>query len=33
MNGFFIEIEQEDGNRFWTEKNFGFEEILGMGFV
>ena len=30
---FFIEIEQEDGNRFWTEKSFLFEEILGMGFV
>jgi plasmid replication initiation protein len=30
---FFIEIEQEDGTRFWTEKSFGFEEILGMGFI
>jgi len=30
---FFIEIEQEDGNRFWTQKSFGFEEILGMNFV
>jgi hypothetical protein len=30
---FFIEIEQEDGNRFWTEKSFSFEEILGMGFI
>ncbi|RUM68736.1 MAG: hypothetical protein DSZ07_06105 [Sulfurovum sp.] len=30
---FFIEIEQEDGNRFWTQKSFGFEEILGMGFL
>jgi hypothetical protein len=30
---FFIEIEQEDGTRFWTQKSFGFEEILGMGFV
>ena len=30
---FFIEIEQEDGNRFWTEKSFEFEEILGMKFV
>jgi len=30
---FFIEIEQEDGNRFWTQKSFGFGEILGMGFV
>ena len=30
---FFIEIEQEDENRFWTEKSFSFEEILEMGFV
>jgi len=30
---FFIEIEQEDGNRFWTQKSFGFDEILGMGFL
>jgi len=30
---FLIEIEQEDGNRFWTQKSFGFEEILGMGFL
>ena len=30
---FFIEIEQEDGTRFWTQKSFSFEEILGMGFV
>jgi hypothetical protein len=30
---FFIEIEQEYGNRFWTKKSFGFDEILGMGFV
>jgi plasmid replication initiation protein len=30
---FFIEIEQEDENRFWTEKSFSFEEILGMGFI
>jgi len=30
---FFIEIEQEDGNRFWTEKSFLFEEILEMGFT
>jgi plasmid replication initiation protein len=30
---FFIEIEQEDGTRFWTQKSFGFGEILGMGFV
>jgi len=30
---FFIEIEQEDGSRFWTQKSFSFEEILGMGFV
>jgi len=30
---FFIEIEQEDGNRFWTQKSFSFEEILGMGFL
>jgi len=30
---FFIEIEQEDGASFWTEKSFSFEEILGMGFV
>ena len=30
---FFIEIEQEDGTKFWTEKSFSFEEILGMGFV
>ena len=30
---FFIEIEQEDETRFWTQKSFAFEEILGMGFV
>jgi hypothetical protein len=30
---FFIEIEQEDGTRFWTQKSFEFEEILGMEFV
>jgi plasmid replication initiation protein len=30
---FFIEIEQEDGTKFWTEKSFLFEEILGMVFV
>jgi len=30
---FFIEIEQEDGTKFWTKKSFLFEEILGMGFV
>ncbi len=30
---FFIEIEQEDGTRFWTEKSFAFNEILEMGFV
>jgi hypothetical protein len=30
---FFIEIEQEDGNKFWTQKSFGFDEILGMGFT
>jgi plasmid replication initiation protein len=30
---FFIEIEQEDGTRFWTQKSFGFGEILGMGFI
>jgi hypothetical protein len=30
---FFIEIEQEDDTRFWTQKSFGFDEILGMGFV
>jgi len=30
---FFIEIEQEDGSRFWTKKSFLFEEILGMGFI
>jgi hypothetical protein len=30
---FFINIEQEDGTRFWTNKSFRFEEILGMGFV
>ena len=30
---FFIEIEQEDGTRFWTQKSFSFEEILEMGFV
>ena len=30
---FFIEIEQEDRTRFWTEKSFLFEEILGMEFV
>ena len=30
---FFIEIEQEDGTRFWTKKSFSFEEILEMGFV
>jgi len=26
-------IEQEDGTRFWTQKSFSFEEILGMGFI
>ena len=30
---FFIEIEQEDGTHFWTQKSFSFEEILGMGFM
>jgi plasmid replication initiation protein len=30
---FFIEIEQEDGTRFWTQKSFEFGEILGMEFV
>ena len=30
---FFIEIEQEDGKKFWTEKSFSFEAILEMGFV
>jgi hypothetical protein len=30
---FFIEIEQEDGTRFWTKKSFLFEEILGMSFT
>ena len=30
---FFIEIEQEDGSQFWTEKSFGFEEILEMEFI
>ena len=30
---FFIEIEQEDGTRFWTQKSFEFGEILGMGFI
>jgi len=30
---FFIEIEQEDGSRFWTQKSFGFGEILQMGFI
>jgi len=29
---FFIEIEQEDGNRFWTQKSFSFDEILGMNY-
>jgi hypothetical protein len=30
---FFIEIKQEDGTRFWTQKSFEFEEILCMGFI
>jgi len=30
---FFIEIEQEDGNRFWTQKSFSFDEILGMNYL
>jgi len=30
---FLIEIEQEDGSRFWTNRSFGFDEILGMNFV
>jgi plasmid replication initiation protein len=30
---FFIEIEQEDGTRFWTQKSFGFDEILNMNFL
>jgi hypothetical protein len=29
----FKEFKEEDGNRFWTQKSFGFEEILGMGFI
>jgi len=30
---FLIEIAQEDGSRFWTNRSFGFDEILGMNFV
>jgi len=30
---FLIEIEQEDGNRFWTNRSFGFDEILEMNYV
>jgi plasmid replication initiation protein len=30
---FFIEIEQEDGTRFWTQKSFEFGEILEMEFL
>jgi plasmid replication initiation protein len=30
---FFIELKQEDGTRFWTQKSFGFGEILQMGFI
>jgi len=30
---FLIEIEQEDGSRFWTNKSFDFDEILGMNFL
>jgi len=30
---FLIEIEQEDGSRFWTNKSFGFDEILGMNYL
>ena len=30
---FFIEIEQEDGTLFWTQKSFSFEEILEMEFI
>jgi plasmid replication initiation protein len=30
---FFIEIEQENGTRFCTEKSFDFEEILEMNFI
>ena len=28
-----IEIKQEDGSKFWTEKSFSFEEISEMEFV
>jgi len=30
---FLIEIEQEDGSRFWTNRSFGFDEILGMNYL
>jgi len=29
----WVQIEQEDGTRFWTQKSFEFGEILEMGFV
>ena len=32
-NEIIIEIEQEDGTVFWTQKSFEFEEILGMEFL
>ena len=30
---FLIEIKQEDGSIFWTNKSFGFDEILGMNYL
>jgi len=30
---FLIKIEQEDGSKFWTQKSFSFDEILGMNFL
>ncbi len=30
---FFIEIEQEDGNKIWSQDSFSFDDIVGMNFV
>ncbi len=30
---FFIEIEQEDGNKIWSQESFSFDDIVGMNFV
>ncbi len=30
---FFIKIEQEDGNKIWSQESFSFDDIIGMNFV